>query len=190
MVQPTGRYPGHTWYSPPPQSPHLSKHALGTLPTAPNRYSPLYRVRRAPSKAPHPLAQRAVPPGPLAQPAHAGGLRPPALRTVGPRSLMCAPCRLSGTARRPRPRPASPTAPARPPPLRPGKGGSRTTVPARRTPVVRPRAALRGVGGGVRTRPSRRGGRARGHALAHSPVTAGRPASQAGFSSCPSPRCA
>lgn len=64
VVQPTGRYPGHTWYSPPPQSPHLSKHALGTLPTAPNRYSPLYRVRRAPSKAPHPLAQRAVPPGP------------------------------------------------------------------------------------------------------------------------------
>lgn len=38
---------------------------------------------------------------------------------------MCAPCRLSGTTRRPRPRPlrASPTAPARPPPLRPGKGG-------------------------------------------------------------------
>lgn len=91
---------------------------------------------------------------------------------------MCAPRRLSGTARRPRPRPASPTALARPPPLRPGKGGLATTVPARdAVVVVWPRAALRGWGSG---RDHRGVGARSGHAPAHSPVTAGRPASQAG----------
>lgn len=136
--------------APSPAAPHLPKHAGRTAPTAPNRYSPLHMVRRVPH--PHPdglaLAHPAGAPFPSRwfSPQFLSG-SVPALRCAPPRR------RLSGTASRPRPRPlwGSPTAPAQPPPLCPGRGGSRTAVPARRALVVRPSAARRGV----RTQPSR-----------------------------------
>lgn len=81
------------------------------------------------------------------------GSAPPALQWYGPRTLV-APRRFSGTAPRPRPLRVRTTTPAQPPPLSPGRGGSRTAVPARPALVVRPSAALRGV----RTRPPRGGG--------------------------------
>lgn len=64
------------------------------------------------------------------------------------------------------------------------EGGARGPRSPRRARVVQPIAAPRGA----RTRPSRGEG-ARGHALAHSPVTGSRPASPAGLYPRPSPRC-
>lgn len=120
---------------------------------------------------------------------HTPGSAPPTLQWFGPPILVCSPCRFSGTAHRPRPWPlrAGPIAPAQPPPLSLGRGGSRMAVPAWRALVVRTSTALRGT----RTRPSRGAtGGAQGHAPAHSPVTGGRPASLEGLYSRPSPRCA
>lgn len=160
VVQPTGRYPSHTWYSPPPQSPHLSKHALGTLPTAPNRYSPLYRVRRAPSKAPHPLAQRAVPPGPLAQrpartrrgsaaPSPPDGRSPVFdVRPLPPQWYNPPPPPPQGQSHRPRAATPTPSRKGGAQGPRSPPGGRRWYGPGR----------LCGGWWGVRTRPSRRGG--------------------------------
>lgn len=97
--------------------------------------------------------------------------------------------RLSGTASRPRPRPrplrGSTTAPAQPPPLSPGRGGLEDGGPR---PAGTGGTAQRRTAGGPDATIA--GGGARGHALAHSPVTGGRPASPAGLYSRPSPRCA
>lgn len=72
-------------------------------------------------------------------------------------------------------------------PTRSRKGGLKDHDPR---PAGTGGTAQRGTEGGGDGRDHRGRGGARGHALAHSPVTGSRPASPAGLYSRPSPRCA